>query len=57
MHSFRIRSAPPATAASRPHGPDGFLYGFSYFVQQRDAKSKRGYLQVRPPCPLTHGTH
>jgi hypothetical protein len=27
---------------------DGFLYGFAHFTQERDASSKRGYLQVKP---------
>jgi hypothetical protein len=30
---------------------DGFIYGFSYFVQQRDSQSKRGYLQVGDTLP------
>ncbi|KAF5327197.1 hypothetical protein D9619_004708 [Psilocybe cf. subviscida] len=34
-HSFRVRD----------HSPDGFVYGFSHFVQKRDAASKRGYSQ------------
>lgn len=25
---------------------DGFVYGFAYFLQRRDASLKRGYLQV-----------
>lgn len=31
---------------NRPFGEDGFIYGFSYFIQRRDAMSKRGYQQV-----------
>jgi len=29
-----------------PQG-DGFLYGYSLFLQKRDPTSKRGYMQVR----------
>lgn len=28
---------------------DGFLYGYSAFIQQRDKSLKRGYSQVRYP--------
>lgn len=31
---------------NRPFGEDGFIYGFSYFIQKRDVMSKRGYQQV-----------
>lgn len=34
-HSFRVRGP----------SPDGFVYGFSHFVQKRDPTSKRGYSQ------------
>ncbi|OCH95427.1 DUF1630-domain-containing protein [Obba rivulosa] len=60
VHSFRIRlqdtsEADPehAPGAPRPTEHDGFLYGFSYFSQRRDASSRRGY-QQRSLVILTH---
>ncbi|KAI9509798.1 hypothetical protein F5148DRAFT_1275067 [Russula earlei] len=53
IHSFRIREHVPRTSQGRPSlfdnrrelSPDGFLYGFSYFSQERSTNSKRGYSQ------------
>ncbi|EGN98722.1 hypothetical protein SERLA73DRAFT_181337 [Serpula lacrymans var. lacrymans S7.3] len=48
VHSFRIRDDKLSSKdekSSRPRSLDGFTYGFSYFSQQRDASSKRGYRQ------------
>jgi hypothetical protein len=48
VHSFRIRDIDGSTEAqSRPTSKDGFIYGYSYFTQRRDANSKRGYQQVK----------
>ncbi|KAA1467559.1 DUF1630-domain-containing protein [Dentipellis sp. KUC8613] len=55
IHSFRIREGKraPLDGDHRPISPDGFLYGFSYFSQRKDASSKRGYEQ-RSIVILTH---
>ncbi|KAN0120747.1 hypothetical protein V8E52_004016 [Russula decolorans] len=55
-HSFRIRehvvrtsqggSASNLFDSRRAPSPDGFLYGFSRFNQERSATSKRGYSQT-----------
>lgn len=49
-HSFRIRAiestdADPSHAHARAKPEDGYIYGFSHFMQERDPSSKRGYLQ------------
>ena len=46
-HSFRIREQfSPVSDDNRPPNKDGFIYGFSHFIQRRDPSSKRGYHQV-----------
>lgn len=46
-HSFRIREQLKIVHTDkRPPTNDGFIYGYSYFTQKRDATSKRGYEQV-----------
>ncbi|TFK46108.1 DUF1630-domain-containing protein [Heliocybe sulcata] len=57
-HSFRIRDKIVTRDTrlghiDRPPPLDGFLYGFSYFAQNKDPSSKRGYLQ-RSLVILTH---
>jgi hypothetical protein len=53
VHSFRIRSEIVERLNKMGeddailHSADGFLYGYSAFIQQRDKSSKRGYSQVR----------
>jgi hypothetical protein len=49
VHSFRIRK--DQSSANNLGTLDGFIYGFSHFTQRRDPTSKRGYQQVRLPCP------
>ncbi|KAF8813388.1 DUF1630-domain-containing protein [Phlegmacium glaucopus] len=45
-HSFRIREQFTALSSDkRPPKKDGFIYGFSHFIQRRDPSSKRGYQQ------------
>ncbi|KAH9481785.1 Protein DENND6B [Psilocybe cubensis] len=51
-HSFRVRAQarnkPEDTTNPDSYPPttlDGFIYGFSHFVQRRDASAKRGYHQ------------
>lgn len=45
-HSFRIREQLKTVHTDkRPPTNDGFIYGYSYFTQKRDATSKRGYEQ------------
>ncbi|KIM35253.1 hypothetical protein M413DRAFT_20781 [Hebeloma cylindrosporum] len=44
-HSFRIREQYSPPSETRPATNDGFIYGFSHFIQRRDASSKRGYKQ------------
>ncbi|KAF9048763.1 hypothetical protein BJ165DRAFT_1579964 [Panaeolus papilionaceus] len=44
-HSFRIREQPRPQGEDKPETVDGFIYGFSHFMQRRDALSKRGYHQ------------
>lgn len=52
VHSFRIRDVGSSQEAqsrlneTRPTSEDGFIYGYSYFAQRRDANAKRGYQQV-----------
>jgi hypothetical protein len=52
VHSFRIRDADSSQEMQsrsndkRPVSEDGYIYGYSYFTQRRDASSKRGYQQV-----------
>lgn len=51
IHSFRIREQFTALSSDkRPPKNDGFIYGFSHFIQRRDSSSKRGYQQVSLPC-------
>ena len=46
-HSFRIREQFTSVPSdNRPPNKDGFIYGFSHFIQRRDPSSKRGYQQV-----------
>ena len=40
-------------AEKRPPTKDGFIYGFSYFTQKRDATSKRGYEQASAYKPTS----
>jgi hypothetical protein len=55
VHSFRIRSEIVESLNNIDEddavlqSADGFLYGYSAFIQQRDKSSKRGYSQVRYP--------
>ncbi|KDR78789.1 hypothetical protein GALMADRAFT_118246 [Galerina marginata CBS 339.88] len=45
-HSFRIREQTVTLSPDkRPPTKDGFIYGFSHFIQRRDSSSKRGYQQ------------
>ena len=47
-HSFRIREQfTTVSSDNRPPNKDGFIYGFSHFIQRRDPSSKRGYQQVK----------
>ncbi|PFH46772.1 hypothetical protein AMATHDRAFT_69093 [Amanita thiersii Skay4041] len=46
IHSFRIREqVQQLSTEKRPTTKDGFIYGFSYFIQKKDPSSKRGYRQ------------
>jgi hypothetical protein len=55
VHSFRIRSEIVKRLNNIDEddailqSADGFLCGYSTFIQQRDKSSKRGYSQVRYP--------
>lgn len=40
IHSFKL------TALGMEDTTSAFVYGYAYFMQQRDPASKRGYLQV-----------
>ncbi|KAF8969105.1 hypothetical protein BDZ97DRAFT_264108 [Flammula alnicola] len=45
-HSFRIRARLKILSPQqRPPTLDGFIYGFSHFIQRRNSSSKRGYSQ------------
>ncbi|KAF8150895.1 hypothetical protein B0H34DRAFT_666138 [Crassisporium funariophilum] len=45
-HSFRIREHLMSLQSDkRPPTKDGFIYGFSHFIQRRDSNAKRGYQQ------------
>jgi len=60
-HSFRFREQIPRANQTGPSlfdtrrvpSPDGFVYGFSYFNQEKSTTSKRGYSQ-RCIVVLTH---
>ncbi|KAF9532638.1 hypothetical protein CPB83DRAFT_784718 [Crepidotus variabilis] len=46
IHSFRLRERTSSTPPNdRPKTQDGFIYGYSHFMQKRDSTSKRGYQQ------------
>ncbi|PPR05961.1 hypothetical protein CVT24_004625 [Panaeolus cyanescens] len=44
-HSFRFRLQPRPSGEDTVSTIDGFIYGYSHFIQRRDASSKRGYHQ------------
>ncbi|KAG7089935.1 hypothetical protein E1B28_011565 [Marasmius oreades] len=51
-HSFRIH-AHAGNAEQSPVSLDGFMYGYSHFIQRRDSKARRGYEQ-RSVVILSH---
>ena len=41
----------------RAPSPDGFVYGFSHFNQEKSSASKRGYSQVLSPDLTINPSH
>jgi hypothetical protein len=64
IHSFRIREqvktnqgGPALFDGRRAPSPDGFVYGFSHFNQEKCPTSKRGYSQVLSPDHAMTSSH